>query len=615
MRTSQRVPTLLVAVLAVVFACALTGPSNAHADEGAPLPPATSGVVPSPPSPGADSPGADAPPQLVGSTTAAAGTVQTASSNTIVVVRIASPGNDGPITQVNEAGATASSDIGAPSGDITAQNPPAGADLPTGGTAADSEPTAPTAGAADAATSQQGASNLVVSIRVQSPGDIGPVTQTNIAGSAASSSTASAAAQQATSTSATPPPDVPVTSTDQQYQVPAEQYQSPPAAVTSASSSVPTSWTWIWVWNCAPATLSGQQPPVPNLPAGASWTWTWNQNCDGIDPATEPQGTENTTGNNDANPQYQSTTGQYPGGATADSDPEGQSPRPASPPSGDVIPIPALLGAVAAAPPASVAVDPSRAAPVSPDPLSEIADPPASHPEAAGAWGVSTDAFALAGLLSLEALLASSVTAVLGVVPSPVSADSPPGVIPVPTGGFLPPQTSDVAGSSSPDPATPAGAADPTVVVAAVSVGLGAGSTAAGATSTHAIHRRTTDDRATHHFAAWWRSKGATSPWSAATPLKKVQARQYSAGHLGAGASAHDPANAPSVPAPLFPDPTRLALIASGSATTNGPSGAAVVGALVACLLMAIPLVFVRARRRAQLTRPRGVSDRLKRPG
>ena len=226
MKLSGRVAILLAALVTSVCGCALTRPANAHADGGIPLPPSASGIAPSSPALDSGTSAGTAAPPLTDAATAGAGAVQTAASNTIVVVRIESPGNDGPITQVNTAGAVATSDIGGTGGDITAPDPASGATSPTNGTTASSEPDATAAGATAAATSQQSASNLVVSIRVQSPGDNGPMTQANIAGSAASSDTTSAPLDAVSSTAATPPAAVPEASSDQ-YQAPAPQYQMP----------------------------------------------------------------------------------------------------------------------------------------------------------------------------------------------------------------------------------------------------------------------------------------------------------------------------------------------------------------------------------------------------
>jgi hypothetical protein len=287
MKLSGRVAILVVALLTAVCACALMSPADATADGGMPLPPPTSGIAPSSPALDPGTPVETAAPPLADAATAGAGAVQTGASNTIVVVRVGSPGNDGPITQVNTSGAVAASDIEGAGGDIAAQDPASGATSPASGTTASSQPDAATAGAAVAAASQQSASNLVVSIRVQSPGDNGSITQANIVGSAAASGTTSAPLDPVSSTAATPAAARTEASSDQ-YQAPAAQYQTPATASASTGVPAPTSWTWIWVWNCAPVSLSGQAVLPAGTISGATWVWTWNQNCDGIGPAVDP---------------------------------------------------------------------------------------------------------------------------------------------------------------------------------------------------------------------------------------------------------------------------------------------------------------------------------------
>ena len=127
---------------------------------------------------------------------------QLAPSNTNVPIRVLSPGNDGSVTQSN----TAASSAGAGNGAATTQN----ADQSAGGSSCgcDSSGT-PIQTSDQQASTDQGAaalsnatqidpSNTAVSIRVLSPGNDGPVTQSNTAASSALAGNAASTTQNAT---------------------------------------------------------------------------------------------------------------------------------------------------------------------------------------------------------------------------------------------------------------------------------------------------------------------------------------------------------------------------------------------------------------------------------
>lgn len=109
--------------------------------------------------------------------------------------------------------------------------------------------------------------NVNVSVRVDSPGDNGAVTQVNVAAGAAP------AARDA-------PP---------QYQPDPPQYQAPipvePAGDEPAlhapdpgpGSATPETWDWTWTWGC-----EDDEVPVPlgTEAFARSWNWKWNWNCD-----------------------------------------------------------------------------------------------------------------------------------------------------------------------------------------------------------------------------------------------------------------------------------------------------------------------------------------------
>jgi hypothetical protein len=106
-------------------------------------------------------------------------TIQEKPSNTNISVRVLSPGDDGPVTQTNQA----SSDATAGNLNITKQDADQsqadGSGLQAIGQSADSDQKA----IAGALTVQEKPSNTNISVRVLSPGDGGPVTQSNVASS------------------------------------------------------------------------------------------------------------------------------------------------------------------------------------------------------------------------------------------------------------------------------------------------------------------------------------------------------------------------------------------------------------------------------------------------
>jgi chemotaxis protein histidine kinase CheA len=139
-------------------------------------------------------------------------------------------------------------------------------------TAATEEPAAaPEAPAATAAQVQP--VNLNVSIRIDSPGDNGAVTQVNAA----------------------------VADADAQYQPDATQYHAPEAESTTPAPSAPAPDTaaeeptaapneggWTWTLTCGGFTQ--QLAPAGILPA--NWTWNWNWNCgspEGASPNSDSQ--------------------------------------------------------------------------------------------------------------------------------------------------------------------------------------------------------------------------------------------------------------------------------------------------------------------------------------
>jgi hypothetical protein len=103
---------------------------------------------------------------------AAAAATQQQPRNLVISVRINSPGNDGPISQTNVAGSAA----GASNDSSTGQG------AASGGQQASQQEAATDQGATATATAtQEQPQNIVIVIRINSPGDNGPIEQTNTA--------------------------------------------------------------------------------------------------------------------------------------------------------------------------------------------------------------------------------------------------------------------------------------------------------------------------------------------------------------------------------------------------------------------------------------------------
>jgi hypothetical protein len=138
--------------------------------------------------------------------------------------------------------------------------------------------------------------NVNVSVRVDSPGDNGAVTQIN-------------AALSQSLPVATPP--------ELRYQEPDPQYQGPPAASEASvapatpadpvpAADAPTtpvdSWDWTWTWSCGDVIS-----PTIVLPAEylqQIWNWNWNWNCGANTNGNGSSGSQSSS-------QYQPVTSQY----------------------------------------------------------------------------------------------------------------------------------------------------------------------------------------------------------------------------------------------------------------------------------------------------------------
>jgi hypothetical protein len=137
------------------------------------------------------------------------------------------------------------------------------------------EPTAPTA--PPAVSVQVSPTNVNVSVRVESPGDNGPVTQLNVA---AAVSTADAPSATLSTTSSTAPATKAASSPKaaQSGSGGQESGAVSPSAVTPVSQATDDGDLWSWEWDCVSA------PSFSGISTGGSsggsmprnWTWIWS---------------------------------------------------------------------------------------------------------------------------------------------------------------------------------------------------------------------------------------------------------------------------------------------------------------------------------------------------
>ena len=135
---------------------------------------------------------------------------------------------------------------------------------------------APVAEAVSAVAQQVQPLNVNISLRFESPGDNGPVSQLNAA-------VADVVAQFAPA----PQPETQYQPTESQYHAPSQPAASAPAPETppaTENQAQPVSepeeqWDWTWQWNCGDAI-----PPEIALPGNSLlpiWNWNWEWNCGG----------------------------------------------------------------------------------------------------------------------------------------------------------------------------------------------------------------------------------------------------------------------------------------------------------------------------------------------
>jgi hypothetical protein len=116
--------------------------------------------------------------------------------NQVVSIRINSPGNDGSISQTNVAGSAAGATNDASTGQESASGEPA----------SQQQATTDQAATATATATQEQPQNIVIVIRINSPGDNGPIEQTNIAVAVSNAGNVSVTRQGGAATGPSPDP-------------------------------------------------------------------------------------------------------------------------------------------------------------------------------------------------------------------------------------------------------------------------------------------------------------------------------------------------------------------------------------------------------------------------
>jgi len=184
---------LFLSVIPAVALCALALAGNARADGFNPPDPSAA------PSGAAQDSSSATTDQIA---LAGASATQQQPSNIVNSTRVDSPGDNGAITQTNAAQGQAA----AANGSATIQGSDSPSSVGGGGGDQGAQITAATqqAAAAIASAIQQGAQNIVIQIRINSPGDNGPINQSNIATAGAGAVNASQTSQGAGGGSAAP---------------------------------------------------------------------------------------------------------------------------------------------------------------------------------------------------------------------------------------------------------------------------------------------------------------------------------------------------------------------------------------------------------------------------
>lgn len=202
----------------------------------------------------------------------AAAATQAQPTNVVVIVRVESPGNDGPVTQSNVTVGTSNTGNGATTSqqgaaDAAPTPPQAATDQAaptapqTGSTAGQEASTAQQAGSSATAT-QDAAGNLVVTVRIDSPGRDPAVTQTNNAVGSSGASNTSATDQQAAAPEPAVAPQTRGEGAAKSRERPQRRHRHPSAAARAAAGSTSAPATMRFVERATPARAA-----VPAAPA------------------------------------------------------------------------------------------------------------------------------------------------------------------------------------------------------------------------------------------------------------------------------------------------------------------------------------------------------------
>ena len=221
--------------------------------------PTAPAAVPEPPPPPAPDP-----PQLVERPIAVAVT-QDDAGNVNASIRVLSPGTDEPIPPTREPSG-AVSDVSQP--DITTASDP----LPASASGrSDTSPGSDLEASSGAGSTTPDGRNTNVSVRVLSPGDNGPVSQsTRQTATAGNPEQGTEPGSPSDSTAATNT----AASDSGQYQHNDSQYQS-------ESQSIYQSWHWVWSFDIDCAGNANSSSAETGSPGSLVWVWdwTWNWTC------------------------------------------------------------------------------------------------------------------------------------------------------------------------------------------------------------------------------------------------------------------------------------------------------------------------------------------------
>ena len=129
--------------------------------------------------------------------------------------------------------------------------------------------------------------NLNISIRVESPGDNGPVDQINAAVGAVAAELTAAPAAGAQAPPAAQEPRRPATQVEVPQPDPASQAPEPPIAVSAGPTE---QWDWTWQWDCGE--VISPDIALPSTSSLPIWNWNWNWNCGADPPVSEESESE-----------------------------------------------------------------------------------------------------------------------------------------------------------------------------------------------------------------------------------------------------------------------------------------------------------------------------------